>query len=63
MSRRRLSVAAAGVALQGHEPSPTLAAERLAREDRNEPKDEALESVVATLRKTVRHYFASPPRS
>jgi len=40
-----------------------MAAERLAREDRSEPLDEALESEFATLRKKVRHYFASPPRS
>jgi len=40
-----------------------MAAERLAREDRNEPLDEVIESEFATLRKNVRHYFASPPRS
>ena len=58
-----------GYALKdGHGPADlrmyfAMAAERLAREDRNEPLDEALENEFATLRKTVRHYFSSPFRS
>jgi hypothetical protein len=35
----------------------TMAAERLAREDRREPPDEGIERDFATLREQVRHYF------
>ena len=40
-----------------------MAALRLALEDQGEPPDAALEKEFATLRKTVRHYFASPRKS
>jgi putative GTP pyrophosphokinase len=58
-----------GYALKdGHGPDDlkmyfAMAAERLAREDRREPLEEELESEFDTLRKEVRHYFASPFRS